>query len=270
MEMNLEKDFRNILMDEFKKRARKNPSYSLRAFARDLEISSAHLSQVFRGKEGLSPQKAEQIAEKLFQRRAEVRYFCDLVESQHARSSAGRKAAQKALGSLWSAKKKELSTSEFKKVCRWYHLAILHLTELRSFRSDPKWISQYLGIDMDLAKTAVQDLMNLNLLENTATGLKKKSGILTHSDKLPSPVIREYHRQMINKALVAIDTQDLSERFLTSTTFSVRKSQIPEIYEVIKKLISETIRASDTPSLEEPDELYALNVQLFNLKERSQ
>lgn len=48
-----------------RRRQNRNAAYSLRAFARDLEIAPAHLSQVLNGKRRLSPDLASRLASKL-------------------------------------------------------------------------------------------------------------------------------------------------------------------------------------------------------------
>ena len=45
---------RTILMEEFSRRRRKNPRYSLRAFASSLEIEHSTLSQLLRGKRAIT------------------------------------------------------------------------------------------------------------------------------------------------------------------------------------------------------------------------
>ena len=44
------KDFRLYLQNEFVRRANKNPSYSLRSFARSLEVNDSTLSKLLSGK----------------------------------------------------------------------------------------------------------------------------------------------------------------------------------------------------------------------------
>lgn len=53
-----------ILKTEFSYRRTKNIFYSLRDFAKDLELNSMHLSNIMNNKRGLSRQKAEDIARK--------------------------------------------------------------------------------------------------------------------------------------------------------------------------------------------------------------
>ena len=60
-----DKSYRTTLLDELTRRKNKNPSYSLRAYARDLGISSTSLSDVLSAKRNLSRKNALKVAEKL-------------------------------------------------------------------------------------------------------------------------------------------------------------------------------------------------------------
>jgi plasmid maintenance system antidote protein VapI len=55
----------SILTREFEQRRERKPSYSLRAFARFIELDPSHLSKVFRGQRGLSQERASAIFRKL-------------------------------------------------------------------------------------------------------------------------------------------------------------------------------------------------------------
>lgn len=86
-------NFRDILKAELEKRQLRNPRYSLRSFARDLGLSAPRLSDVLRGRYGLSRGVAESLAEKLKLPEEEAAYFCDLVEASHGRSRHAKELA---------------------------------------------------------------------------------------------------------------------------------------------------------------------------------
>lgn len=55
---------RRMIKAELERRRSRNPRYSLRAFARDLEFNSAHLSEVLNGKRAMSLEAALRLVEK--------------------------------------------------------------------------------------------------------------------------------------------------------------------------------------------------------------
>lgn len=263
--MALEGDFRDILVQELEKRVRKNPAYSLRAFARDLQLSPAHLSQIVRGKEGFSRVSAQRAAEVLFDSADEIEQFCNLVESQHGRSWAGREAAAKSLNELWAKNKKQITTQS--DILSWYHLAILHLSDHKDFQSDAGWIAKYLGLSVEQTENAIDQLLQTELLAQGPQGFYRKQGAFIHSENIPRPVIRAFHKQILEKALESIESQSMDQRFLSSITFAASKENLAEMRESMKRFIAEIERISYKSTSAEKDELSCLSLQLFNLKD---
>ncbi|RYZ63512.1 MAG: TIGR02147 family protein, partial [Proteobacteria bacterium] len=88
-------DYRDVLLRHFELKRAKRPSYSLRAYAKDLQLTPSNLSDVLKGRCGISSAVASRIAEALKLGSEESAFFADLVESKHARSRADREAALK-------------------------------------------------------------------------------------------------------------------------------------------------------------------------------
>ncbi|WP_413558003.1 hypothetical protein [Bdellovibrio sp. HCB209] len=86
--------YRDFLYEEFKKRRTKEPSYSLRGFARDLEMNPSRLSEIMNGKVGLSDVKGMELADRIGLTDKECEYFLDLIRAEHARSALAKKEAQ--------------------------------------------------------------------------------------------------------------------------------------------------------------------------------
>ncbi|MBO9666790.1 MAG: DUF4423 domain-containing protein [Bdellovibrio sp.] len=80
-------NYREFILRELERRQKRNPSYSLRAFARDLEMPSSRLSEILNRKMGLSEARAMALAEKLNLEASEKEFFIDLALSEHARSA---------------------------------------------------------------------------------------------------------------------------------------------------------------------------------------
>ena len=78
--------YQDILNEYFLIKKEVNPAYSLRAFARDLGLPSSNLSNVLKGKQGLSIKSALQILERLKIKGRDRELFFDLVLSQDARA----------------------------------------------------------------------------------------------------------------------------------------------------------------------------------------
>src|SRR5690242_4562906 len=58
-------EFRSLLQQELIERCRKNPSYSLRSFARALGVQAPTLSHLLRGKRPLTPKQIRKLGQAL-------------------------------------------------------------------------------------------------------------------------------------------------------------------------------------------------------------
>ena len=86
-----------LLLDEFNERRKRREFYSQNAFARDLGLSPARLSQILSQKSGLSTRVAVSIAKTLGFDEKQTSLFVDSVISTHSRSLLERERARKRL-----------------------------------------------------------------------------------------------------------------------------------------------------------------------------
>lgn len=257
-------DYRELLKRELETRCARNSGYSLRAFARDLGISAASLSLVMGGKQGLSRPRAEKIAKRLGMESRERDFFADLVESQHARSARQRSFASVRLRQYDSAKT-TLSLDAFKVMSDWYHLAILELTEVEGFQSSPRWIAKTLGVNEKAIELGIERLKKLELLEEVDGVLRQTEGFLATPSGIPSASIKQFHRQILGKAEIALDRQSVEERDFTTVIFRMNPSDLAWAKEEMK-----TFRRTLTARLEQNPtgkKVYCLSTQLFGLQE---
>lgn len=84
----------SLLEKYFELRKRRNPRYSLRKYAKDLELTPMHLSHILRGQRGLSRKKAEVIAKVLRLSYADRKKFLQIVSALSARAYSERNLAQ--------------------------------------------------------------------------------------------------------------------------------------------------------------------------------
>lgn len=145
--------FRLRLQEELVERTRRNPSFSARAFARQLEIEHSSLSQILSGKRTLTDKMCKRLAQK-------IALPPDEMYGLMGVNSSSNKTTQ-------LSKFTNLSVDHFKVIADWYHYAILELTHLPHFRGDPSWIAKSLGIKVYEVRAAVERLQRLEYLEIT-------------------------------------------------------------------------------------------------------
>ena len=155
-------DYRDWLEQELIERQNKNTNYSLRAFARDLNISRSALSSALSRQSDLSRKNLELAIKNL---------HLSPKQSHNLLYSAGYiKSPIKPNKTLM------LEESQFQCISTWYIWGLLSLARLPNCKSDPKWIAKRFGITVSQARHALETLKRLKLIE-----LKGKTRIVRTS-----------------------------------------------------------------------------------------
>jgi uncharacterized protein (TIGR02147 family) len=260
--------YQHILLSEFESRKIRNSSYSLRAYARDLDLAAPKLSEILRGKCGLSEKSAQLIAKKLNLSIDETQLFINLVNAKHARSHVLKKKAAQKLSTINSyASYSEISLETFKIIADWQHFAILELTEVCGFQSSTAWIAQRLNISFKTADEAIMRLIDFGLLKKNELG----SWVQTHKSLatpsgIPSSEIKKHHRQVLAKAEESLINDPVSERDFSTMTMALPKAAYSEIQNEIKNF--RRMLAAKYLKTNNKERLYSLAIQLFPLDKK--
>ena len=257
-------DYRRILREKLAERCERNPKYSLRAYARDLKIAPARLSNILNGRFGLSREGAKQICERLGLSTTETENFCDLVDSKHARSQSQRKQATARLQGK-SDPFGTLALDSFKVVSDWYYNAILELTLVHDFKPDADWIAKRLSISPHQASDAITRLLSLDLLEEKKGTLRPTGSYFTNAAGIPSDAVRKFHGQTLEKAKSALILQAPIERDFSNLTLAIDPKDLGEVREMIKRFRNEL--ATKVTHSKKKSRVYNLSVQFFALDE---
>ena len=92
-------DFRQTLIQKFNEKRSQETFYSLRDFARDLDLSPNHLSNVIKSKRGISGEMAKKLGLRLGLGPGLARFRFDAI-ARCARSKGARNMAKQALRRL--------------------------------------------------------------------------------------------------------------------------------------------------------------------------
>lgn len=262
-------NYRGILREELESRCQQNPRYSLRAFARDLEIAPSRLSEILNGKQGLSREAADAIAKKLGYSAEYREYFCDLVGAVHARSKVEKEASKLRLMQYQNREEDYyiIPMDAFKIISEWYHLAIVELTKIEGFKNDTGWIARKLGIQPIQVELAIERLLRLNILRREDDRI---IALEWNTPEVPSEHIRKFHRQIMEKAMVAMTKQALEKRYFTSSVIPIAKSQLADAKDAIWKFqhgFCTTYGETADEGQPDRDAVYCLAIQFFGLTE---
>jgi len=209
-------------MQEFSRRVRLNSRYSLRAYSRNLGLSSGALSEILRERRPVSLKAAAKIAKALGLNQAEAKRLYELVE-------AGRRKPLAQVFVEERLKQKQLDADTFHLVSEWYHFAILNLLDCEGFHWSASYIAKRLGLTAAQAQTAMDLLLRLGLVRKQGTQAIGVTDYVLSPSGIPSAAIRAYHRGMLEKAIHALEFQDIRERDVTGVGFAVDPARLEQI-----------------------------------------
>ena len=244
------KDFRLFLQHELIKRCKKNPSFSVRAFALLLGIENSALSKILSGKRQLTGKMVLRLGQKLALSPNEISEFsiAPIAENPDTKNESFR----------------QLTLDQFAVVSDWYHYAIHELCRVKSSKSDARWIARKLGITVAEASSAIERLLRLGYLERSSNGsLINCSGPLTTlGNEFTAAAFRNLQRQVLEKAIAALEEVPIEKRDQTSMTMAISSKKLIEAKARIKKFrreLSEFLE-SDSKNL---DSVYHLGISLY-------
>ena len=260
--------FFDFLRDEFLKRKRRNTTYSVSAYARDLGVSQPFLSRLMNRQRRPTVKVAVQVAA-----------VCDVSNRQTEEwissiiltSPPGAKVPKK-MRAFYEKRSKTLkvkpfdcSASQFKAISQWYHLAILYLTYNCDFRGDSSWIARRLGITRIEADEAFNRLLELGWLKREGDQFQAIHPVLSVNAKRAEIANREFHKQMGQKAIEAmgdLSDETFDRQIFSGVTFAIPKTRISEFREKVQSFQKEVLSMLESETY---SDVYQLNLQLFPL-----
>lgn len=255
--MNAQINLQNILNKKFMEMKARNPSFSLRAYAKRLEVQSSPLSEILKGKRRVSRSMAEKFATKLMLDPTETMYLLkDFPAVQKRNSYAKEKKSQ-------DMEMTRLNAEQFNLISDWVHYAILNLITTKDFISDPKWIAERLAVKKEKVDECLTRLFKLELIKRNDEGhfVRTKSNLNT-SDDVVSLSVKKAHLIDMDMAKEKLLQCDVSQRDFTSITIPFDQSLMPEVKQMIRKLQSEIYELMQEHG---PQEVYKINTYLYPL-----
>lgn len=246
-----------MLIDEMKRtfadRCRKNPAYSLRAFSRSLGMDSSSVSAIMNGKRPLTIKSARKIMTGL-----------DIVNPVQAQALISETFADKKDQDATNYKNLTLETSET--IAFWQHYAIMALMQLKDFKATERNMALRLNIPIGIVWECLDRLEKLDLIRRESKGWELTGKNVSTPSDISSGVLREGHRQYIDKALQSLESDPVETRDISGMTMAISKGRLKEA----KKLIQD-FRRKLCVFLEDGnlDSVYRLNIQLFPLTQES-
>ncbi len=248
-------DFRVFLRDELKTRMENNRSYSLRAFAKSLEISPSNLSMILNGRTPVSLKFIDNIGGKLSLEKEKIyEYQFALLKEKNGDQNLNNF--------------EYIESSRFKIIKDWYHYAILNLMRVKGFVQSANWISKRLQISVNEAQMAIENLQKAKFLKVVSGQWVDTSNLYTShtNNKRANKYAKENQIQLFTKAFEAINDVSFEDRNHTGVTIAFNTSDLEEAKEFITKFRKQFINKFDKKT--SADEVYHLSLALFPLSNK--
>lgn len=241
-------DFRLYLQSVLAERCRSNPRYSLRAFARLFGVEPSFLSKLLSGKRAITRRTLAVFSAKLGLGPAEVARFGGVPDAAAVAEEEFR----------------SLTLDHFQIISDWYHFAILELVGVNGARGDASWISRALGISVNEARIAVERMLRLGMLERDRRGMLRNIGgnHTSIADPFTAVAFRKMQKQVLEKAIQALEEVPIEERNQTSMTLAIDSRDLPAAKEHLKRFRRE-FTARLQPEGKPRDRVYHLSLSFY-------
>jgi transcriptional regulator with XRE-family HTH domain len=234
---------RILLERELARRCSKNPSYSLRAFAKALGISHSLLSLILAGKRTVTKALAREIAE----------HLSISPEDQHNLLSQPRPVEPD--------RTFQLEVDAFSFIADWQNFALLSLLEIKDAQWNSKWISRALRISEAQAKLTMDRLERLGYVVVHRGQARLGTPPIRIENTVSTPATRRFHRGLLERAVESLENDPMEARDFSSMTFAMDPALVGYALKKIRDFRRKL--SQDLETRGEPKEVYNLTVQLF-------
>lgn len=231
---------------------RRNPRFSLRAFAKQLGIDHSTLSQVLRNKRRLSARALEVIGKRIGLSEEAIR-AC----AHKSRKKPNPRSPPEDIRSF------HFDLDTFQLLSVWYHYAILELIQVQGFKRDSRWIAHTLGIGVEQVNIALQRLLRLGLLEMSGRDrwTDKSGDAEFHGASLTEMARNQVNREVHELAIEAVKHIPSQHRIHRQMVLALDSQKLPRLKMLADDFMNELrslISESDTK-----DDVYQVEISCF-------
>jgi len=241
---------------ELTKRRAKNPAFSLRSFARLLDVQPGRLSEYMARKRPFTERQVSKFADKLAIHPKEIAHLTGLRSARSNRSPNMKP----------SHNIESIDQAHFEIISQPTHYHVLSTMELDGYDGSPKWLSSRLGADVGQIRSCLERLQTVGLVRSEKSGQWSLcTGSTMTTTDVPSAALRASHRASIEHAMVSLDEIAIDLRDITSITMAIDPKRLK-----IAKAMIKRFRSQLASKLEVGDrsEVYELNIQLVPVSKK--
>ena len=247
-------DYRELLWKRFEVLKAKDPQFSIRRWAEQIDMNPGTLSAILNKKRHLPLKTFQKLKSKMNLTPEESEIILDSLFKEKIHNL--------------SFKNKEQDTfplkneTHYKVMAEWEHYAVLYLFDLKDFQWDTDWIAKKLGLSQSRTLEVIKNLLELNLVQQKSLKSAQRTHIhINTPNDIKSMAIQSGHRNRLEKAAESL-ALDVNQREFQAHSFAIKNKDMKLLKEMIRNFIQNI--ESETGSLE-GDTLMQLNIQLFPL-----
>jgi uncharacterized protein (TIGR02147 family) len=267
-------NFKDLLRDQIQEKKNKNPSFSLRSFAKQLGLKSHGPIQQIMAGERILPKKYLPFISKSFNLNENERSYLEaLIDFEKSKSLEEKTIYYEKLKKL-RPKNQEIRIFElenYKFFENPLHSIILTLMERVDYQHDVRWIQSKLRfkVTQNEILQAINLLLDLGMATEEEGKAKIKQSNWSSKHDVPSKAVQSFHHKMGLLAAEEVEKQPVADREYQSMSLNLRKDRLPEAKKIIQKFIQEFMQEFDSPEDQTLTvETYHINTQLFALTKK--
>ena len=258
-----------FLRDTWSEKKKRNPSFTIRAWANQMNIKHHNsLHEMVIGKRKVPKSTIPLLIKSLSLDTSEGMYFELMVDYARSKTVEEKTIYVERMKTLSPKKAVKFTELEsFRMLQDPIHFFICELALQKDFQGSATWIKERLGYNVTLVQIseAIDRLLSLDILREDAQGkLHRVDRFIQSKSDIHDRGLKEYHKNLMDLAKQAIETQDVIEREFQGMAMSIDSSRLPEAKKVIRDFVVQFTTQFDTPQVEN-EEVYQLNLQFFGI-----
>ena len=224
-----------------------NPKYSLRAYARELNIHPSVLSLAIKGERTLTEKDTLSVLSKMNLSPEEEVLFRESFK--HVLTAHNKKIF--------------LLETDFHEpiITDWEYFACLELFDLNDFKVNAESVSKKLNIGIERSQEVLNILLEKQLIKKDENlSYQKVHFSLATTDNVPSQVIRQSHHRGLEMAKEKLETVPLELRDYSSLTLAIDPAKLDEVKSMISDFRQKLVTFMSTANR---SEVYRFSFQVF-------
>lgn len=244
-----QQNLKEQILQEIEAGRRENPAFSLRSFARHVQVSPGALSEFLRNRRKLSPPTALRILRRM-----------NLDETVRERLLHAIRLDEK-------LERVPLTPEQFGKISHWSTAALMCLFEFDRPPADLDELARKLGLETAAVEKKLADLKEIGLLHVDGEGRTRASGLsYTTSQDVPTEDLRRFQQESMALGTKALENLPPDKREVTSVIFSSNRQSLELAKNEIRKFRD---RLANLMGGAGRDEVYQMQISFFPLTDWS-